>query len=66
MRMPSAHAADEVATYKAFIEIKVPFYNEMVPVLKRPVPVYCSFSKRVSMALEVFTGKSDVLRWIQQ
>ena len=66
MRMPSAHAAGEVAAYQVKMEVAIPFYNESIAVLKRPKPIYHSLSKRIGLAWEVFTGKSDVLRWIKQ
>lgn len=43
MRMPSAHAADEVATYQVKMEVAIPFYNESIAVLKdlnRSITVY--------------------------
>lgn len=66
MKSPGIHCADEVATYSVQTEVRVPFTNEKVWVLSRPVATHYGFLHRLALAWEVFTGKSDVLRWIRQ
>ncbi len=66
MRMPSAHCADEVKTYEAYTEVTVSFSPDPVFVLSRPVPFCGGIRRRFKLAWMVFTGKADVLRWIQQ